>query len=208
MAVKIKVCGMRYPENIRDVTALGTDYIGFIFYAKSKRYVGADVQRYIEGLASPVKVGVFVNADLSEIYQTMADFKLDAVQLHGEETPEFCQTLKQQTQATVIKAFGIDGHFDWQILNPYADVVDYFLFDTKSNAYGGTGVSFDWSLLDQYQLDLPYFLSGGLDAANIQTALAIHDPRLYALDLNSKFEVEPGLKDIDLLSQSINSIRR
>lgn len=208
MTIKIKVCGMKHPDNIMAVADLPVDYIGFIFYEKSKRFAGDANQEYIRDLKDVIKVGVFVNASLAEIYSKIKAFGLNAVQLHGDESPQFCEELKQQTAVTVIKAFGIDQHFDWTVLDAYARAIDYFLFDTKSNSYGGTGIQFDWSLLHQYKLDCPYFLSGGLDANNIKDALQADDSRLYALDLNSKFEVEPGLKDIDLLTQSINSIKK
>ncbi|MNG61775.1 N-(5'-phosphoribosyl)anthranilate isomerase [compost metagenome] len=208
MSVKIKVCGMKYPDNIVAVTALAIDYIGFIFYEKSKRFVGNANQEYIKGLKCITKVGVFVNASLTEINDKIEEFNLNAVQLHGDESPQFCEELKQYTAVTVIKAFGIDQHFDWTVLDAYIGAIDYFLFDTKSNSYGGTGIQFDWSLLHQYKLECPYFLSGGLDADNVKDALKANDPRLYALDLNSKFEVEPGLKDIDLLAHCINSIKK
>ncbi|WP_262903101.1 phosphoribosylanthranilate isomerase [Sphingobacterium sp. GVS05A] len=199
---------MKYPDNIVAVTALAIDYIGFIFYEKSKRFVGNANQEYIKGLKCITKVGVFVNASLTEINDKIEEFNLNAVQLHGDESPQFCEELKQYTAVTVIKAFGIDQHFDWTVLDAYIGAIDYFLFDTKSNSYGGTGIQFDWSLLHQYKLECPYFLSGGLDADNVKDALKANDPRLYALDLNSKFEVEPGLKDIDLLAHCINSIKK
>lgn len=206
MAIKVKVCGLKYPDNIAAVCSLDVDFIGFIFYDKSKRYVGHASKQYIGSLKQPIKVGVFVNADLTEICTKIDEFNLNMIQLHGNESPEFCKQLSRQTNLPLIKAFGIDHGFDWSILNPYTGIIDYFLFDTKSSSYGGTGVTFDWSQLNQYKLEDPYFLSGGLDADNIQQALAINDPRLYALDLNSKFEIEPGLKDINLLTHSINSI--
>lgn len=208
MAIKVKVCGMKYPDNIAAATSLGIDYMGFIFYDQSKRYVGESSSVFIKQLEHPSKVGVFVNASLSEILVKIAEFQLNMIQLHGNESVEFCVELKEKSGITVIKAFGIDQDFDWAQLNPYAEVIDYFLFDTKSSSHGGTGIQFDWSLLDQYKLTTPYFLSGGLDPENIKTALERNDPRLYALDLNSKFEVEPGLKDIDLLTQSINNIKK
>ena len=208
MAIKIKVCGMKHPDNIVGVTALAVDYIGFIFYEKSKRFVGDANKDYIKGLQGVIKVGVFVNANLTEVYRKIEEFELDAVQLHGDESPQFCAELKQCAPVTVIKAFGIDPHFDWSVLEAYVGAVDFFLFDTKSSSYGGTGMRFDWSLLQQYKLECPYFLSGGLDADSVQDALQANDPRLYALDLNSKFEVEPGLKDVDLLARSINSIKK
>jgi phosphoribosylanthranilate isomerase len=208
MAIKIKVCGMKHPDNIVGLTSLAVDYIGFIFYEKSKRFVGDANQEYIKRLKGLIKVGVFVNADLAEICDKIDKFNLNAVQLHGDESLQFCEELKQRGQVTLIKAFGIDQHFDWTVLNAYGGAIDYFLFDTKSNSYGGTGTQFDWSLLHQYKLEYPYFLSGGLDENNIKAALQADDPRLYALDLNSKFEIEPGLKDINLLSHSINSIKK
>ncbi|WP_343563539.1 phosphoribosylanthranilate isomerase [Sphingobacterium sp.] len=208
MAVKIKVCGMKHPDNIAAVTALDVQYIGFIFYEKSKRFVGDTGREYIKGVKGVAKVGVFVNASLTEICHKIDEFNLNAVQLHGDESPQFCEELKQHTAVTVIKAFGIDQDFDWSVLDAYVGAVDFFLFDTKSSSYGGTGMRFDWSLLQQYKLEYPYFLSGGLDADSVQDALQANDPRLYALDLNSKFEVEPGLKDIDLLARSINSIKK
>ncbi|QRY57702.1 phosphoribosylanthranilate isomerase [Sphingobacterium siyangense] len=208
MAIKVKVCGMKYPDNITAVASLGIDYMGFIFYDQSKRYVGQSSSSYIKDLDSLSKVGVFVNASLSEILDKITEFQLNAIQLHGNESAEFCLELKEKSTVSIVKAFGVDKNFDWIQLDPYAKIVDYFLFDTKSSSYGGTGVQFDWSLLDQYKLTTPYFLSGGLDPENIKTALERNDPRLYALDLNSKFEVEPGLKDIELLSHSINTIKK
>ncbi|MDQ1152258.1 phosphoribosylanthranilate isomerase [Sphingobacterium zeae] len=208
MAVKVKVCGMKYPDNIAAVASLGVDYMGFIFYDQSKRYVGENSSIYVRELENLNKVGVFVNASLSEILIKKTEFNLNAIQLHGDESVEFCRELREKSKATIVKAFGIDQDFDWIALDSYANTIDYFLFDTKSSSYGGTGLQFDWSLLDQYKLTTPYFLSGGLDPENIKTALERNDPRLYALDLNSKFEVEPGLKDIELLSQSINTIKK
>ncbi|HBW80141.1 MAG TPA: N-(5'-phosphoribosyl)anthranilate isomerase [Sphingobacterium sp.] len=208
MAVKVKVCGMKYPDNITAVASLGIDYMGFIFYDQSKRYVGQSSSAYIKELDGLSKVGVFVNASLSAILDKITEFQLNVIQLYGDESVEFCLELKEKSGVIILKAFGVDQNFDWIQLDPYAKVVDYFLFDTKSSSYGGTGVQFDWSLLDQYKLTTPYFLSGGLDPENIKTALERNDPRLYALDLNSKFEVEPGLKDIALLSHSINTIKK
>ena len=208
MAVKVKVCGMKYPDNITAVASLGIDYMGFIFYDQSKRYVGQSSSAYIKELDGLSKVGVFVNASLSAILDKITEFQLNVIQLHGDESVEFCLELKEKSGVIILKAFGVDQNFDWIQLDPYAKVVDYFLFDTKSSSYGGTGVQFDWSLLDQYKLTTPYFLSGGLDPENIKTALERNDPRLYALDLNSKFEVEPGFKDIALLSHSINTINK
>ena len=195
---------MKHPDNIEALTSLPIDYIGFIFYPKSPRFVQ-------QAHAIPVpdtikKVGVFVNETLENIRSKVKSHTLQAVQLHGSESSELCKTLQQQ-QLEVIKAFGIDSSFDWNQLVTYLDAVDYFLFDTKSPQHGGTGQTFDWEKLKEYPFDKPYFLSGGLSMANNAQAMAFDDERLIGLDLNSKFEIEPGLKDINLLTQALKIIK-
>ncbi len=198
---------MREPDNILSLAALLPDYIGFIFYGPSKRYAGELDRDVLQQLPRPIKkTGVFVDAGLDEILETKSLYNLNAVQLHGNESAEVCQAL-QDHQTEVIKAFGVDESFNFAVLNEYKDVVDYFLFDTKTKLHGGSGQTFNWDLLDAYSLDVPYFLSGGLDTANIEQALDIRDERFYALDLNSRFELAPGLKDIAKLSQAINRIK-
>lgn len=202
-ALQIKVCGMRDPENIRQIAALSIDYLGFIFYAKSSRYTAqlpdlSAIPPHIK------KIGVFVNATAAAINEKIAQ-GLDGVQLHGQESPALCASLKSKN-IIVIKAFGIDQDFNWQTLEPYLQVVDYFLFDTKSNQHGGTGQHFDWSILANYPFQKSYFLSGGLSLDNMQAAASMNDSRLIGLDLNSRFESAPALKDSNRIIQALKII--
>ena len=198
--MKIKVCGMRDASNIQELCSLPIDYIGFIFFNKSSRYVAELPQVNIP--LSIQRVGVFVNATLPYIKEQAALFELDVIQLHGDESPAFCEEIKS-LGFTIFKAFGIDEDFDWTFLAAYEKVVDYFLFDTKSKQYGGTGLTFNWEILKQYPYEKAYLLSGGLSIDNIQEALQFEDERLYGLDLNSKFEIEPGLKNIQTLKTAL-----
>jgi len=208
--MKIKVCGMKYPDNISAVAALQPDYMGFIFYPQSPRYAG-EIEKYIGETEKNLekiavfKTGVFVNENEGKVKKLIGKCHLDAIQLHGSESPQFCGLFKGKV--TVIKAFGIDEHFDFATLEPYDGKVDYFLFDTKTSQHGGSGQSFDWSLLDQYKLDIPFFLSGGLSPENIEEVKSIDHPQFYGVDLNSKFEIEPGLKDIDKLKEAFEILR-
>src|ERR1700744_2270926 len=187
--MKIKVCGLKYPENILSVAGLGPDYMGFIFYNKTPRYVGDTLEDVIGTLPQTVvKTAVFVNADMPVINLLVDNYRFDAVQLHGSESAGFCAELKGKTK--VIKAFGLNEDFDFEQLKPYAGHVDFFLFDTKTPIHGGSGKSFDWSLLDKYQLDIPFFLSGGINLDNLEEVKRIKHPQFYGVDLNSRFEVE------------------
>jgi len=201
--ILIKVCGMRDPENIQELASLPLDYIGHIFYPKSARYVGN-----LPSLADApglMKTGVFVNASLSEIKSAIEQYRLKVIQLHGDESPALAKDLKGLGME-VIKAFGIDEDFDWSKVSPFLDQVDYFLFDSKSAAYGGTGHTFNWEKLTSYPYEKPYFLSGGLSLENLSEAMAFDDARLIGLDLNSKFELEPGLKDIEKIKEALKTI--
>ena len=202
--MKIKVCGMREPENIRRLLELSPDYIGFIFYKASKRFVGAEDLVDVPNEAQ--KTGVFVNDSFEEIKKKVDRHQLNAVQLHGNESPELCRQLKQEG-VEVIKAFGVDEQFNFEILSDYEDAVDFFLFDTKTTEHGGSGRTFDWGILAKYKLNTPYFLSGGLDVENLQQVKEIQDKRLYAVDLNSRFETKPGLKDIKKVKKAFDLIR-
>lgn len=202
--MKVKVCGMKYLDNIQDVAALGVDYLGFIFYEKSARFV-AELPK-LDLPASIQKVGVFVNSPQAYVEEKIAS-GLDAIQLHGAESPSLCEALKKHG-LPILKAFGIGQSFDWASLRPYVGLVDYFLFDTKSKSYGGTGQTFDWSSLEAYPYETAYFLSGGLSVDNIHTSLSIHDKRLIGLDLNSRFEIAPALKDVQALNQALKIIRQ
>lgn len=194
---------MRDADNIRELAQLPIDYMGFIFYPKSARYV--EQRPDVELPRSIKKVGVFVNETTEVIRQKAAEHQLNAVQLHGNEPAKSCVELKE-TGLEVFKVFGIDENFDWTTVEPYLSSVDYFLFDTKSPQHGGTGQTFNWNKLHEYPFEKPYFLSGGLSLENIAEAIAFEDSRLIGLDLNSKFEIAPGQKDISTLKQVLKII--
>lgn len=205
---KIKVCGMRDPKNLAELIKLKPDFIGFIFYPKSKRFVSDNTANEIVNLIpkETEKVGVFVNELASEIIRKINLFKLDMVQLHGDESPEYCKDLKSIGIKT-IKAFGIDNNFDFSTLCKYVDFCDYFLFDTKNSSYGGTGKKFDWLKLEEYKLLKPFFLSGGIGIDDVEGIKKLDSLPIYSLDINSKFETEPALKDISLLKEFFFQIR-
>jgi phosphoribosylanthranilate isomerase len=203
--MKIKICGLRDSENIKAVEALSPDYMGFICYDKSPRFIsGMQDDELVNISTNIIKVGVFVDEDADNISKLIYKYKFDAIQLHGKESPEFCDMYKHEVE--VIKAFGIDEKFDFAKLDAYKNKVNYFLFDTKTAAHGGSGRTFDWAILNQYKLDVPFFLSGGLSLDNLDEVKKIKHPAFYGVDLNSKFELSPGLKDIDKLIQAYNII--
>ncbi len=200
--VKLKVCGMRDPENIATVSAdAKPDYMGFIFYENSKRFVGEGFM-YYELDPEIKRVGVFVDASEDYIMKKVVKYLLNAVQLHGNESPELCEKLKNRG-VTVIKVFSIDNDFDFSVLNHYKFYVDFFLFDTKGKEHGGNGVTFDWSILKNYDGEKPFFLSGGIGIEEIDKVkeLDLAKLNLYGLDVNSRFETKPGEKDVEKLSQ-------
>ncbi|MCZ4223318.1 phosphoribosylanthranilate isomerase [Pedobacter rhodius] len=208
--LKLKVCGMKFAANIAAVAGLQPDYLGFIFYEKSPRFISDVSAELIKYIPSEIKtVGVFVNEDVEVVKKKVNLYQLKAVQLHGNESSEYCEELKSGFNSLeVIKAFGVDEDFDFAILNNYAAVVDYFLFDTKTKAHGGSGKTFDWKILERYTLDKPYFLSGGIDLEHAGVIKAIEDSRLYALDINSRFEVEPGVKDKEKIKGFIKEMEK
>lgn len=201
MKQKIKVCGMKHAANIGAVAELRPDYLGFIFYDKSPRYINEVSAELIKYVPEEIKtVGVFVNEELEIVKSLVVKHRFKAVQLHGKEDVDYCEAVKG-LGIEVIKAFGVSANFDFNALNDYQTVADYFLFDTQTAAHGGSGKVFDWSLLEKYQLQKPYFLSGGIDLDHANQIKAIKDERLYAVDINSKFELEPGLKDVNRLKE-------
>ncbi len=196
--IRLKVCGMRESENIRQVASLVPDYMGFIFYKPSKRYAGEVLDKVVlDSLSkSIVKTGVFVNEGYDEIVRITTQFGLTAVQLHGKETPALCQQL-QHKGLQVIKVLHVGNEIETEELKRYEDSCDYFLFDTADVAWGGTGRWFDWTLLDNYYSSKPFFLSGGIDLEHLPLPANILDKPIWALDINSRFEVSPGLKDVE-----------
>ena len=206
--IKIKVCGMREPDNIRNLIQLSPDFIGFIFYPESKRYVGEDFPvTAINSVPSGIKkVGVFVNELLEHVVKKYNKYNLDYVQLHGKEQVEYCREL-MTINIKVIKAFGIDGSFDMTQTEKYSDSCNYFLFDTKSAQYGGTGRKFNWNHLTRIPDNKPFFLSGGIGPEDIDEIKKLNIPELFAIDINSRFEQSPGLKDITMLQKFITEFK-
>lgn len=207
MKLKLKICGMRQASNIAAVAELQPNYLGFIFYHKSPRFISEVSAELIKYVPSEIKtVGVFVDEDIETVKAHIFKYNLKAVQLHGQEDVTYCETLKS-TGVEVIKAFGINEDFDFSKLEAYLAAVDYFLFDTQTPAHGGSGKIFDWELLTNYAFDKPYFLSGGIDLTHTTAIKNIKDPRLYAIDVNSKFELEPGLKDVEKLREFFKEMK-
>ncbi|MNX47092.1 N-(5'-phosphoribosyl)anthranilate isomerase [compost metagenome] len=196
--MKLKICGMKYPDNILEVGSLLPDYMGFIFWEKSARYFDGDMPDLPKSIR---KVGVFVNESIPIILEKIAKYNLQAIQLHGQESVAFCQDLKSQINDTVeiIKVFSVDDTFDFDVLKPFETVCDYFLFDTKGKLPGGNGTTFDWKVLENYPSNKPFFLSGGIGLEEMDAVNEIlkTDLPIYAIDVNSKFEIEPGLKNIN-----------
>lgn len=198
--MQVKICGLKYRENIQQLALLQPGFMGFIFYKGSERYVGEDFDESITwNLPAAIKkVGVFVNETEMNILEIVARYNLDLVQLHGEETPEFCAELKKYVP--VIKAFHINEQFDFRLLGEYRKSCSCFLFDTKGEGYGGTGKKFNWDLLQQHTIEKPYFLSGGIDTTDIEQLRYINP---FAIDINSRFEEAPGMKNIEKTKELI-----
>jgi len=204
--MKIKVCGLKQPENIKAIAALNPDYVGFICYGRSPRYIDALEAAVPASIAENIqKTGVFVNEEAATINLLIDKYGFDTIQLHGDESPEFGAAFRNRV--TVIKAFGVDNDFNFDQLQAYANKVDYFMFDTKTSGYGGSGKTFDWGILNNYKLDIPFFLSGGISLDNINEVKNIIHPQFYAVDLNSRFETEPGVKDLEKLKNAFDIIR-
>ena len=201
--VKLKICGMREKDNILQIAALHPDYMGFIFYEKSPRYVGEEFE-IPAGFSSEIeKVGVFVNASNEVMVVKAKRYGLDYLQLHGHESVEQVAALKQ-LGLKVIKVFSVDENFDFTATIPYQDHVSFFLFDTKGKYYGGNATVFDWRCLQRYNQQVPFFLSGGLSPENVTGISDLQGMNIHALDVNSGVELSPGLKDAD----KINSLKK
>lgn len=205
--IKIKVCGMRDAENIRQVADLSPDYMGFIFYSPSPRFVGADFRLSEEAPARIVRVGVFVNASNDEIKRQSETVGFDHVQLHGNEDAHQAASLKD-AGFKVIKVFSIDDHFDFAATKQYVPVVDYFLFDTKGKLHGGNARTFNWNVLQRYDQEVPFFLSGGISPENIHDITSLEGMNVFALDVNSGVEESPGLKSLVKLKAVFDGVEK
>jgi len=200
--LKVKVCGMRDTDNIRRVAELPIDMMGFIFYPKSPRYAGDMKPTDISGLPARIKkVGVFVNASIDEILEIVKRFNFQVVQLHGSESPSMCNALRNNG-FEIIKAFSVATSEDLISVAEYEGVCDYYLFDTKTSAFGGSGKKFDHTILAGYSGNTPFLLSGGLDESDLENLTFFH-PKLVGIDLNSRFEICPGLKDVEKLRKNM-----
>lgn len=208
----IKVCGMREPDNIRRLQEMPVDWIGLIFYPPSPRFFTADdcavaaLDSLREKPHPPRRVGVFVNASAEQMMETATRYRLDYLQLHGNESPDTCYALQKRGYA-VIKAFPIASEEDLLQTEVYEGRADYFLFDTKCSGYGGSGRAFDWQILASYHGATPFLLSGGIRPESLDALLRFSHPRWVGIDLNSGFEIRPGEKDIDRLRSFITSIK-
>ena len=200
----IKVCGMTDGENIRQTEQLGVDFIGFIFYPRSPRFL-FEMPTYLPVRSQ--RIGVFVNESKDNILMYADRFGLDYIQLHGNESPEFCHNL-QAAGMKLIKAFSIATPRDLSSVPAYEGLCQYYLFDTKTPQYGGSGNQFDWTLLNRYTGNTPFLLSGGINQYSAAAVRNFHHPRLAGVDINSRFESSPGLKDIGRIQTFISELRR
>jgi phosphoribosylanthranilate isomerase len=204
--MKIKICGMRDAGNIAAVGRFRPDYMGFIFYEKSPRFAGDLDPEVLDALPEGVRrVGVFVDAPEEFVRLTAGRYRLDLIQLHGDETPEYCRTLRRQIP--VVKAFGVADAGDLERAAAYENACDYFLFDTKTPGRGGAGTKFDHCLLAGYRGSTPYFLSGGIGPGDAHLLPSVGDPRCVAVDVNSRFETAPAIKDAESVGRFIREIR-
>ena len=230
----IKVCGMRDARNIREVSQLGVDMIGMIFYPKSPRYL--EMQSSHAGIIpdyakedigvsdssensskdsskTPARVGVFVDDMVQNIVTRVVNYHLDYVQLHGNEPREMCENLRSTLDPDIrpgikiIKAISVSDASDIQKYKEYVGAVDLFLFDTKCKTVGGSGRQFDWQVLEQYDGEVPFLLSGGIGPDDASRLHAFHHPKCIGIDLNSRFEIEPGVKDVEKLKGFLNEIQ-
>jgi phosphoribosylanthranilate isomerase len=219
MQLIIKVCGMREPSNIAKLQELEVDWMGMIFFEKSSR----NVEQPICIKKEIPRVGVFVNEGIDFIFKKITDYQLDLVQLHGDESVDFCEKIKETSRSEsrdhskdglivslpkkIIKVFSVGNDFDFSILKPYEAVVDYFLFDTKGKSRGGNGVAFNWDILKKYNSEVPFLLSGGINSDSVEAIKNFQHPKMIGIDINSRFENEPALKDIQKIKTFIHELR-
>lgn len=216
--MKIKVCGMRDAENIAQLSKLDIDFMGFIFHQSSPRNFYSDNEKKSDELFDKMKcipthiskTGVVVNKDIDSVVSYISSFGLNAIQLHGSETLEYCKNIKDKFPTIIIlKAISVENETDILATQDYEDkgIVDYFLFDTKTPIHGGSGIKFNWTVLDKYTGNIPFFLSGGIDSSMFDDIKEIEHSGFVGIDLNSKFETQPGFKDINVLKEFINNIK-
>lgn len=206
--MKIKVCGLRDAENLKEIAALQPDFVGFIFYDQSPRFVGDDLdEAVVKALPKSIrKVGVFVNASPEYILRSVKKYDFQYVQLHGTETPDYCRSLRNRG-INIIKAFRVNESFNFSMLNNYKAQCDFFLFDAKGEQPGGNGIPFDWQIMSQYDNEKPFFISGGIGLDNLDELIAFKGIKPYGVDINSLVETEPGVKDVAKVKELIDRLR-
>ncbi|GAB3734075.1 phosphoribosylanthranilate isomerase [Spirosoma lituiforme] len=206
--MKIKVCGLRDADNLKEIAALGPDFVGFIFYDQSPRFVGEELDAdVVKGLPRSIrKVGVFVNASPDLILRSVKKYDFQYVQLHGNETPDYCRSLRNRG-INIIKAFRVDESFNFSMLNNFKAQCDFFLFDAKGDQPGGNGHTFDWSILSRYDNEKPFFISGGIGLDNLDQLADLKGMKLYGVDVNSQVELSPGVKDVNKVKELITRLR-
>lgn len=206
--IRVKVCGLTDADNARQIARTGIDFAGFIYYPASKRYVGIKPEmRLFENIPPDVcRVGVFVNEDPSEVVRISREAGFNIVQLHGNEDFSYCRRLKA-SGFRVIKAFRIGKEIDPEFINLFSEVCDYYLFDTESRAYGGSGKKFNWKFLNGIKLNKPFFLSGGIGPDDVHELKKITNSMFYAVDINSRFEISPGIKDVGKVKVFVERIK-
>ena len=208
----VKICGLKYPDNVIEIQTLVPDWVGFIFYYKSKRFLGEDFDWSLIPRNGPKRLAVCVNPERKWLCSLIDSGVVDGVQLHGDESPHFVEDLRRTfSELTILKAFQVNSDTSFEALFQYKPWVDYYLFDTASKGYGGSGQTFNWRVLEKHQsqIDHPFFLSGGLSIENVDSALALRErlELLVGLDFNSKLELEPGIKSVDLVKQVLSRVR-
>lgn len=208
--MKLKICGMREPGNIAGIAGLNPDYMGFIFYEKSKRYVGEHFseETLLKLPATIKKVGVFVNQSPEVVAAQVRAYGLDMVQLHGDESPAEVEKVQLLLpDMPIVKAFGVDEEFDFSMVNGYKSYCDFFLFDTRVAGYGGSGKAFSWDVLKKYDNEIPFFLSGGIGVEELKGLGEVASTyNIHAIDVNSKAEISPGLKDPEIVTSIKNTL--
>jgi phosphoribosylanthranilate isomerase len=207
--IKVKVCGLTDPMNVKEITLTGVDFVGYIFYPHSKRFAGLNPDKSLFSVVPDgiKKTGVFVNEEPAMIKKIAGSASLDFIQLHGNESVDYCRSLRNEG-LKIIKTFSVGNDFDPVITDKYGEVCDYFLFDTKSENHGGTGKKFEWKVLENYSFLKPFFLSGGIGPEDFEITELVRNDQFFSIDINSRFEISPGIKDVGCLENFIDKFKK
>lgn len=207
--MQIKICGMKYPENILEVSTLRPDFMGFVFNPKSSQYVGNLDFSTLKSIPKVIKkVGVFVNESLENILTFIHKYDLDAVQLHGAENHELCRLIQKEANVMVIKVFPIMDTYNLKVTKEYDDVADLYLFDTKTDLYDDSPQKFNWNILYSYTGEKEFLLSGNIGLDDVKAIRELEHPKMIGVNLNTRFEIKPGLKSVELLHEFIEELSK